>query len=345
VGRSIDIKRAFSCLSGGTRLVACGGLPDSHDPAGHRPANALALVSWRVGRASESAIAGLLGWPSLKGSVDDIVIASWGEHASLRKDFSGPLELMTQLDHGRAPPQKSGMGRFPNTPWTLIARMASQDETQVGAAFELICRSYWSPLYAFLRRLGYNAHDSEDLTQSYFVQLIEKKTLECVSQDSGRLRSFLLADLKFHLANYRRAEQRQKRGGGRQIISIQGEEAEKRVAAQLEDPSLTPERAYDRAWVLALLTHVLEELKADYVRLGKGALFEELKPFIVEGAEAESYASSAATLGMLEGTVRVNVHRLRVRYREHLLQAISQTVDGTPQDLQSELSHLMSAVQ
>lgn len=250
---------------------------------------------------------------------------------------------MPNFADGSVLSRRSDKGDFPHTPWTLIASMASQDEAQSCATLELICRNYWPPLYAFLRRLGHNRHDSEDLAQGYFAHFIEKKTLGRVSQERGRLRSFLLTDLKHYVANSRRTELRQKRGGDRQFLSLQGEDVEKLVAAQLEDPALTPERAYDRTWVLALLTHTLDALKADYARQGKEALFEELKPFIVEGTEAESYACSAAVLGMMEGTVRVNVHRLRARYRERLLQAIAQTVDGTPQDLQAELSYLMSA--
>ncbi|MGV3661364.1 MAG: RNA polymerase sigma factor [Prosthecobacter sp.] len=240
-------------------------------------------------------------------------------------------------------PDAQGRRAFPPTRWTIIASAAGiSDEAE--RALNALCGIYWQPLYGFLRRSGHSDHDAEDLVQGYFAHLIKHGILGRADRTKGRLRTFLLADLKLFLANEWRAAKRQKRGGGREILSIHAEEAEQQMAAQLVDPSLTPERAFDRAWVLALLAHVLAELEADYAREGKLAVFAALKSFVVDGTEAEGHARAATTLGISEGAVRVNVHRLRARYRSLLLRHVGDTVTGTPEEVQAELACLLSAL-
>lgn len=232
---------------------------------------------------------------------------------------------------------------FPATRWTVVA-CASGDSDDTLKALNDLCHLYWPPIYGFLRRCGHAPHDAEDLTQGFFVHLVNQGIMGRADREKGRLRTFLLADLKHFLANEQRAARRLKRGGGVAPLSLQAEEAEQSQAAHLVDPGITPELAYDRSWALTLLAHVLRELEADYQRLGKQALFAALKPFIVEGTEAAEYARVAAALGMAEGTVRVNVHRLRARYRELLLSQVADTVAGTAEQVQKELAHLLSAL-
>jgi RNA polymerase sigma factor (sigma-70 family) len=228
---------------------------------------------------------------------------------------------------------------FPTTLWTVVLHAGRDEPAQVRAALAQLCEAYWYPLYSFVRRRGYAAHDAEDLTQAFFAQLLEKRGLERIDPQLGRFRTFLLASLKNFLANdWDRAHAR-KRGGGQTIVSLDEESAESRY--QLE-PSheMTPERHFERQWAMTLLEQVLDALRTEYQAEGKGDLFDELKAVII--GVPVGYADMAARLRRSEGAIKVAVHRLRHRYRALIRARIAATVGEG--DVEDELRHLLGVL-
>ena len=230
-------------------------------------------------------------------------------------------------------------GRFIPTRWTFVLAAARQGDTHVGrAALAELCETYWYPLYAYVRRCGHDRHDAEDLTQEFFARLLEKNTLASVSPEKGRFRSFLLASIKHFLANEWDRSQAQKRGGGKIIVSLDGASGESRHPIE-PSGGLTPDRIFERQWVLTLLDRVLDQLAEEYH--DKPVHFAALKDFLTANSTPGAAATAAKTLGLSEGAVRVAVHRLRQRYR-HLLRAeIAQTVEE-PSEVDAEIRRLFS---
>jgi RNA polymerase sigma factor (sigma-70 family) len=209
-------------------------------------------------------------------------------------------------------------------------------------ALEQLCRTYWYPLYAYVRRRGYGVADAQDLTQGFFARLLEGRSLEAVDRSKGRFRSFLLAALEHFLAKEWRRAKAQKRGGGRIIFSLDDDTAENRYAAEPAH-DLTPERIYERRWALTLLEQALARLRQDCLATGKAELFEHLKgAFLCEKSEL-SYSAIAAQLGMSEGALKVAAHRLRQRYGELLREEIGQTV-ADPKEIDEEVRCLFAAL-
>jgi RNA polymerase sigma-70 factor (ECF subfamily) len=231
---------------------------------------------------------------------------------------------------------------FAATRWSRVMAARGKDTTDAKRALSELCRDYWRPLYAFIRRQGHAPHDAEDSVQGFFAHLLEKEGLAHVDQSKGRFRSFLLASLKNFLNNERDRAQALKRGGGAQLISIDAEEAELILGPQLSD-NRSPDRLFDRQWALLMLERVLESLRLDYEASHKGALFEALKPSITGGAGESAYAEIAGQLGMSEGAVKVAAHRLRTRYREALRAEIAQTV-ASADEVDTEWRELMEAL-
>jgi len=232
-------------------------------------------------------------------------------------------------------------GRFAATRWTVVLAAGQAPSPQAGRALEELCRTYWYPLYAYVRRRGYEVHEAEDLTQEFFARLLAKNYLGDVDREKGKFRSFLLASLKHFLANEWDRARAARRGGGASHLSLDTQTAETRYRSEPAD-DLSPDRLLDRQWALALLDQVLGRLQAEFVEDGKGKLFDHLKVFLTEGKGATSYAEIAAKLGMTEGAAKVAVHRLRRRYRELLREQISQTV-ATPAEIDDEIRHLFGA--
>jgi len=209
-------------------------------------------------------------------------------------------------------------------------------------ALAALCRTYWYPLYAYLRSHGRRAHDAEDLTQEFFATLLEKRYLQAADRRRGRFRSFLLTAFKRFLAKDQERAGAQKRGGGKTILSIDFETGEGRYE---REPShdWTPERVFDRRWALTILEHVLARLAAEYAEKQKDRLWEQLQPYLTGTTGAPPYGAVAGVLGMTEGAVKVAVHRLRQRYRELLREEIAQTVDA-PGEVDDELTLLLAAL-
>jgi|SRR5581483_7944734 RNA polymerase sigma-70 factor (ECF subfamily) len=228
---------------------------------------------------------------------------------------------------------------FLTTRWTVVLSARAQD-SQSGEALETLCRAYWYPLYAFIRRQGSAPADAEDLTQAFFARFLEKHYLKSVNPDKGKFRSFLLASLKHFLANEWDRARTKKRGSGAVHLSLDSAAAESRYLQEPVD-TLTPERIFDREWALTLLDLVLARLRREFENENKAALFDQLKVVLTAGKGAVSNAEIAARLGMSEGAVKVAAHRLRRRYRELLKEEIAQTVTG-PEQVEEEIRALFS---
>jgi RNA polymerase sigma factor (sigma-70 family) len=223
-----------------------------------------------------------------------------------------------------------------------VVSAGRNDTPDARNALEKLCRAYWFPIYAFVRRQGHGPHDAQDLTQDFFARLLEKNYLAEVDPARGRFRSFLLAALKHFLANEWDKAQAQKRGGGQVIIPIDAAVAETSWGSEPAD-HLTAEKIFERRWALTLLEQVLRRLRAEYVRDGKENLFEQLKPTLTEASRTVAYAEIAARLGTTEGAVKVAVHRLRQRYREVLRAEIADTV-ASPNEVEDEIRNLFAAL-
>ena len=230
---------------------------------------------------------------------------------------------------------------FATTHWTVVLAAGRRSTPQSDRALEELCRAYWYPLYAYVRRHGHSKEDAEDLTQGFFAAFLKRNYLGDVRSEKGRFRAFLLAALKHFLANEYDRASRQKRGGGQTPLSLDWQDADTRY--QIDPPDqLSPDKLYDRAWATTLLEQVIGRLRAECVAEGKANAFEQLKPFLTVGKGDLPYAEAAASLGLNEGAARVAVHRLRRRYRELLREQIAQTLSD-PADLEEELRALFRA--
>jgi len=240
-----------------------------------------------------------------------------------------------------APPAPTG-GIFATTHWTAVLTAVRGGTPQAEVALEELCRTYWYPLYAYVRRQGHSRADAEDLTQGFFARLLEKNYLEGISSDKGKFRAFLLVALKRYMVNEWHHANRQKRGGGDVTLSLNWQDAETRYQI---NPShdLSPDKLYDRAWAMVVLEHVITRLRDEHGREDKAALYEQLKPFLMVGKSEIPYAEAAVSLNMTEGAVRVAVHRLRRRYRELLREEIAQTL-ANPAQADEEMQALFSAL-
>jgi RNA polymerase sigma factor (sigma-70 family) len=214
---------------------------------------------------------------------------------------------------------------FATTHWTVVLAAGQRHTPQSDGALEELCRTYWFPLYAFVRRRGHAKEDAEDLTQTFFARFLEKDYLTRLSAENGRFRAFLLASLKHFLANEWDRTQTQKRGGGVAHLSLDWQTADTKFqVAATNEPS--PDKAFDREWALALLAKVIERLQKECEAEGRGKLFDLLKVFLTAGKGESAQSEVAKSLGMEEGAVRVAIHRLRKRYRELLRDEIAQTL-------------------
>jgi RNA polymerase sigma factor (sigma-70 family) len=239
--------------------------------------------------------------------------------------------------------EPSDAAGFAATRWTLVLAAARGNVTpRAAAAMAELCRVYWYPLYAYVRRRGHDNHEAEDLTQEFFLRLLAKNYLAAADREKGKFRAFLLASLKHFLANEWDRSQAQKRGGGQTVLPISTVDAESRY--RLEPwHDLTPERLFERQWALTVLDQVLRRLRAEFAADGKEAVFDKLKHFLTGGRESGGYAQVAADLATTEGAVKTAVHRLRRRYRQLLRDEIAQTVAG-PEEVDGEIEYLLSCL-
>jgi RNA polymerase sigma factor (sigma-70 family) len=231
---------------------------------------------------------------------------------------------------------------FATTHWSVVMAAGKSDSAQAAQALEQLCRTYWYPLYAFVRRQGHAAHDAEDLTQEFFARFLAKEYFGRADPALGRFRNFLLACLKHFLSEQWRQAGRLKRGGGQTIVSWDSLMAEERYRSEPTDP-LTPEKVFDRRWALTLLEQTLTRLGEEQSAAGKGEVFASLKDYLWGEGSLAGYTEVAARLGMTEGALKVAVHRLRQRYRELLREEVAHTV-GAAHEIDEELRYLVSVI-
>ncbi len=237
---------------------------------------------------------------------------------------------------------QDGAVAFTTTHWSVVLA-AQGGSTEAKAALEKLCRTYWWPLYGFVRREGYKPEEAQDLTQAFFARLLERKDLETVSQERGRLRSYLLASLRNFLSKARHHEMTIKRGEGRPLVSLEDLLARER-ADQEPSHKLSADRIYERRWALTLLEQVLARLRAEYEAAGKLPLFDRLKELLARESGQPSQAEIATEMQMTENAVKQAFHRLRHRYRQLLHEEIAHTV-AAQDDVEDELRHFISVLQ
>jgi len=233
-----------------------------------------------------------------------------------------------------------GHSQFPTTRWTLVLAAGDPGRKEARSALISLCENYWYPLYAYLRRRGYPADHAQDLTQEFFVRVLEGRYLDRADPEKGRFRSFILTSLKFFVADEADRDRAQKRGGGtvEPLEFPSGEERYQREPAHDE----TPERIFERRWALSVIDRVVEKLREEFVHHGRPEHFERLKMFLLGHSDAP-YAALAREMNTSEGALKVAIHRLRKRYRELFRQEIADTV-ADPAEVESELRFLAAVL-
>ncbi len=227
---------------------------------------------------------------------------------------------------------------FTTTHWSVVLTATEQQSPQAAEALERLCRTYWYPLYAYVRRKGYDAHDSQDLTQEFLARLLARNYLSVADRNKGKFRSFLLGTLEHFLAREWTKAHAQKRGGGQLLFSLDEVDAENRYRLEPSHES-TADKIFERRWATTLLEQAMGRLREDYTADHKGNLFARLEVFLTGNTPETSYAEMAASLNMSEGAIKVAVHRLRQRYGELVRAEIAQTV-ATPEEADEELHYL-----
>ena len=245
-------------------------------------------------------------------------------------------------DHEHDGPSLPRHAVFDTTHWSVVLQAGEGHSIEGVAALEKLCRTYWFPLYAFIRRKGYPEEDAKDFTQQFFISLLERKDLQNVSARKGRFRTFLLASLNHFLSNERDRASTAKRGGGRKIISLDAVAPEQfQHFAPATD--LSPDKLFDQRWAMALLGEAASKLQAEMVAEGKAEQFEQLKIYLTEEPRTGDYATVAQKLNCTTQSVAVAVHRLRQRYRELVRMEVANTV-SSPIEVEEEMRHLYAAL-
>ncbi len=242
------------------------------------------------------------------------------------------------------PPSEAG-GRppvFVTTHWSVVLSARKKGSPESGAALETLCRTYWYPLYAYVRRQGHSPPDAQDLTQEFFARLLQKDYLKAAAREKGRFRTFLIVALKRFLANEWDRVRAQKRGGGQPLLSLDTELAEQRYRIE-PAAEATADKVFERRWALTLLDRTMSRLREEFTGAGKASEFERLKVFLTAARGEISYAEIAAALGMSDNAARVAVHRLRRRFRELFREEIAHTV-SRPEEIEEEVRYLMSVL-
>lgn len=232
-------------------------------------------------------------------------------------------------------------GWFATTHWSMVISAGANSERS-REAMEILCDSYWQPLYSYVRRRGYSPDDAQDLTQEFFTRLLSSNRVARADQLKGRFRSFLLVAMKNFLHDEWDKTHAQKRGSGLQPCSIHLDNGERTYELEPVN-NVTPEQLFERRWALTLLDKVLVRLREEHLVAGRQEQFELLRPCLIGDRTAQPYAELAAAMGQTEGAVKSAVHRLRARYREVLRQEIANTV-AIPEQVDEELQYLFQVL-
>jgi RNA polymerase sigma factor (sigma-70 family) len=227
------------------------------------------------------------------------------------------------------------------TRWSLVLRAGDRSSPDAAAALAALCEIYWYPVYAFVRRKGYDAERARDLTQAFFTRLLEREFIASADPQRGRFRAFLLTALQHFLSNENERDHAQKRGGGLRFVPLDFDHGEARYCAEPSTTELTPEALYERRWALMLLNEALDDLQAEAEASGKSDQFAAIRPLL---ARSEiPYQEVAAHIGMSCDTLRVTVHRLRRRFARAIRRRIAATVSSAD-DVDREIAYLMEIV-
>lgn len=251
-----------------------------------------------------------------------------------------PAEPSKEIQPGISAELPKVHSQFPTTRWTLVQRLRQGGEGQ-RAALDELCSLYWYPIYAFLRRRGYPHHDAEDITQGFFIKILNDASFEASDANRGLLRTFLLHALQRHIADRTRHDLAQKRGGGRTVVAFESMQAEERYSSEPLDQR-DPEHLFARAWAGELLENVRRQLEAEFSSGGRSDTFQVLLPFLL-GEDPPSYRDVAARLKASETAVRVLVFRMRTRFRDRLRETVANTVDN-PAEVEAELKWIASTL-
>jgi RNA polymerase sigma-70 factor (ECF subfamily) len=231
---------------------------------------------------------------------------------------------------------------FPTTRWTRIAEVQAGSPEEAGRALEQLCRSYWYPVYAFLRRSGRSQDDAADLTQNFFHGIVMGDALQKARKEGGRLRSYLLGILMRQLSDSDRYDAAQKRGGGTPVVSLEELGAEERYASEPRDDR-HPEASFSRTWATELLAHARQELRLNFEKSGRGPVFDALEPYLLWDQPQPPQAGLAKLMGSSESAARVLIFRTRHKFRELLQKEIARTV-LTPSETADEMIWLMGVL-
>ncbi len=233
---------------------------------------------------------------------------------------------------------------FVTTHWSVVLASADQDSPQAATALEQLCRTYWYPLYCYIRRHGYSHEDAQDLTQGFLLRWLEHKSFARADASRGRLRSFLLAGLNHFLSDQWDRASAQKRGGGRPTLSLTDTQtADERYRREPVDEH-SPEKLFDRRWALTLLDQVLARSEQEFREAGKLELFQRLRAFLIAGTGEEFYAQVGVELGMSREAVKKAVQRMRHRYYELFREEVAHTV-ANPAEIEEELRYLCAVIE
>lgn len=249
------------------------------------------------------------------------------------------------ISNGNTRSSATAAGSFPETQWSMVLRSDSEGDTHARAALESLCMRYWFPLYGFVRRQGRSHHEAEDCTQEFIAQLLSSGGISRARPERGRFRTFLISGLRNFLTSEWRRSSAAKRGGGAIAVPIGPADCEERFFLEPQDPGLTPEQAFDRAWALGMIDRAVGELRDEYARTGRGDLFGVLAPQIWGNTAGMpgSVALQAGRVGMSAQAYTVALHRARRRLGDRLRALVCETV-AAPAEVDAELRHLVAAI-
>lgn len=231
---------------------------------------------------------------------------------------------------------------FATTHWSVVLTARDSAAAEISPALSHLCQTYWPPLYGFLRRQGYPRHDAQDLVQGFFERFVEHDVLQRVERDKGRFRCFLLASLQNYVANRKRDERAQRRGGGTQRIELDVDGVLERCEAALGTET-TPEVTFDRLWAETVMEQAARRLRAEYESRGRGAFYEAVCRWLAREPGPGEYAAAAPELGLNDGALAAAVFRLRRRFRELIREEVAHTVQ-TPDAVQAEIRYLLQVL-
>jgi len=258
--------------------------------------------------------------------------------------FSQMIPLKNMADSEQSQTQ-TRMHRpvFTTTSWTAVVVAGRSDSEEAKDALTQLCRTYWKPLHAFIRRLGHSEADANDLTQEFFFVLLSKNYLRAADRTKGKFRSFLLTALKHFLSNERDRATAAKRGGGKIVISLDQPADDDGPAFEPGNSELSPASLFEKQWAVTLFRRAEARLREEYKAKQKGALLDRLKPYLEGDTRWGDYTKAAVELDMTSAAVAVAVHRLRHRYAELLREEVAQTlVRPAPAEIEEELQHLFA---